>query len=346
MAEIGLIGGAALGAVFGELLKLVMDVADKTKAFKSELNGLRATLNALDEIVDDIVKLDGELNVVEEKLTDLLRGGKELVLKCSKIEGSKNIMMRPRHSNELIKFTDSLLKFFQINGQALLLREIKKNRVQMNQIMAKLNELNGLESTDETEVKLDSDGCEMTVINSMKKGWETVSGNIDPNQERLSGLLLINILSGKNLAVRDKYFKKSSDPYVKVQMGEQKAVTKVVKKNVNPEWNEALTFPITDTSLPIKLKVYDKDTVTRDDKMGDADINIGPFLKAVKMQSENHQSRTTITEVKPSRDNCLDEESCIFGCDGKVVQYMLLKLQNVECGLVDLQLHWIDPLRI
>ncbi|XP_059671011.1 uncharacterized protein LOC132316550 isoform X2 [Cornus florida] len=307
MAEIGLIGGAALGAVFGELLKLVMDVADKTKAFKSELNGLRATLNALDEIVDDIVKLDGELNVVEEKLTDLLRGGKELVLKCSKIEGSKNIMMRPRHSNELIKFTDSLLKFFQINGQALLLREIKKNRVQMNQIMAKLNELNGLESTDETEVKLDSDGCEMTVINSMKKGWETVSGNIDPNQ---------------------------------------KAVTKVVKKNVNPEWNEALTFPITDTSLPIKLKVYDKDTVTRDDKMGDADINIGPFLKAVKMQSENHQSRTTITEVKPSRDNCLDEESCIFGCDGKVVQYMLLKLQNVECGLVDLQLHWIDPLRI
>lgn len=33
----------------------------------------------------------------------------------------------------------------------------------------------------------------------------------------------------------------------------QKVKTRVVKKNINPEWNEDLTLSISDPSVPIKL---------------------------------------------------------------------------------------------
>uniref|UniRef100_A0A5B6YGX3 Putative ADP-ribosylation factor GTPase-activating protein AGD11 n=1 Tax=Davidia involucrata TaxID=16924 RepID=A0A5B6YGX3_DAVIN len=157
--------------------------------------------------------------------------------------------------------------------------------------------------------------------------------------EHLLGLLRIHVHRGVNLAVRDV---RSSDPYVIVRMGKQKLKTRVVKRNVNPEWNEDLTLSIADPNLPIKLSVYDKDTFTLDDKMGDAEFDIRPFLEAVKMRLESLPSGTIITRVKPSRENCLAEESYIIWGNGKVVQNMFLRLRNVECGEVELQLQWVD----
>ncbi|KAK4426541.1 protein C2-DOMAIN ABA-RELATED 4 [Sesamum alatum] len=157
--------------------------------------------------------------------------------------------------------------------------------------------------------------------------------------ENLLGLLRINVLRGINLAKRDAT---SSDPYVIVRMGKQKLKTRVVKKNVNPEWNEELTLSIADPSLPVKLQVYDKDTFSLDDKMGDAEFDIKPFLEAVKMHLENVPSGTIITKVKTTRENCLSEESSIVWENGKVIQHMFLRLRNVECGEIELQLQWID----
>ncbi|KAJ7960101.1 C2 domain containing protein [Quillaja saponaria] len=91
--------------------------------------------------------------------------------------------------------------------------------------------------------------------------------------ENLLGLLRIHVHRGVDLAVRDV---RSSDPYVVFKTGKQ-VKTRVVKKNTNPEWNEDLTLSIADPNLPIKLYVYDKDTFSLDDKMGDAEFEIGPF---------------------------------------------------------------------
>ncbi|KAK9271783.1 hypothetical protein L1049_002147 [Liquidambar formosana] len=159
------------------------------------------------------------------------------------------------------------------------------------------------------------------------------------SMENLLGLLRIHVHRGVNLAKRDV---RSSDPYVVVKMGKQKLKTRVVKKNVNPEWNDDLTLSIADPNLPIKLMVYDRDTFTLDDKMGDAEFDIGPFLKSLQMRLEGLPNGTIITRVQPSRANCLAEESCIIWMDGKVVQNMCLRLRNVECGEVELQLQWID----
>ncbi|KAL5570830.1 hypothetical protein UlMin_020427 [Ulmus minor] len=157
--------------------------------------------------------------------------------------------------------------------------------------------------------------------------------------ENWLGLLRIHIQRGVNLAVRDT---RSSDPYVVIKMGKQKLKTRVVKKNVNPEWDELLTLSISDENLPIKLFVYDKDTFSFDDKMGDAEFEIGPFFKALKTRFEGLQDGTIISKVQPNRQNCLAEESCIVFSNGEVVQNMVLRLRNVECGEIELQLHWID----
>lgn len=88
--------------------------------------------------------------------------------------------------------------------------------------------------------------------------------------------------------------------------------------------------------------VYDKDTFSLDDKMGDAEFEIGPFLAALKLRLEDLPSGTIVSRVEANRQNCLAEESRIMWIDGKVVQDMVLRLRNVECGEVELQLQWID----
>ncbi|CAO2816387.1 unnamed protein product [Amaranthus hypochondriacus] len=153
------------------------------------------------------------------------------------------------------------------------------------------------------------------------------------------GLLRVRVKRGINLAVRDV---KTSDPYVILRLGKQKLKTRVIKKSLNPEWNEDLTLCVTDPNEPIKLYVYDHDTFSLDDKMGDAEFDIRPFLDAVNMRLEGLPNGTVITKVKPDRKNCIAEESCIVWNEGKVIQNMFLRLRNVECGEIELQLQWID----
>lgn len=118
--------------------------------------------------------------------------------------------------------------------------------------------------------------------------------------------------------------------------------TRVVKKNLNPEWNEDLTFFAPDPNFPIKLFVYDKDRFSLDDPMGDAEFEIEQFLEALKFPLEDLPSGTIISRILPNRQNCLAKESDIVWTGGKLVQNMVLRLRNVECGEVELQLHWID----
>ncbi|KAI4319226.1 hypothetical protein MLD38_032853 [Melastoma candidum] len=157
--------------------------------------------------------------------------------------------------------------------------------------------------------------------------------------ESLLGLLRIHVKRGVNLAVRDV---NSSDPYVVVKMGSQRLKTRVIKKDVNPEWKEDLTLSVSDPSLSVKLTVYDHDTFTKDDKMGEAEFDIRPFIDALKMDLHCFPNGTVVTRIQPGRDNCLSEESCIVCNQGKAVQDMCLRLRNVECGEVEIQLQWID----
>ncbi|KAM7477983.1 hypothetical protein LguiA_026196 [Lonicera macranthoides] len=161
------------------------------------------------------------------------------------------------------------------------------------------------------------------------------------SMEGLLGLLRIRIKRGVNLAVQG--IPSSGDPYVVIKMGKQKLKTCVIRNVVNPEWNEDLTLFVVNPNLPIKLTVYDRDTFAMDDKMGEAEIPIKDFLRALKMNLDKYRSGTTFTRVLPSTTNCLAEESAVTWKDGYVVQEMCLRLKNdIERGEVELELNWIE----
>ncbi|KAL4578901.1 hypothetical protein LXL04_015032 [Taraxacum kok-saghyz] len=154
------------------------------------------------------------------------------------------------------------------------------------------------------------------------------------------GVLKIHVKRGVNLAVRDS---KASDPYVVVKTNKQRLKTRFVKKDCNPEWDEELDLPIHDPDLPVKLKVYDHDTFTLDDKMGYAEIDVKPILEALDTTKVNHHpSGTVVNKIQPSRTNFLAEESCITWEQGKIVQDLCLRLRMVERGLVEIHVTWID----
>ncbi|KAE8723985.1 auxin efflux carrier component 1-like [Hibiscus syriacus] len=155
----------------------------------------------------------------------------------------------------------------------------------------------------------------------------------------IMGLLRIHVKRGVNLAVRDV---RTSDPYIIFTMGNQTLKTRVIDMDVNPVWNEDLTLSITDPDMPIHLIVYDYDRFSMDDKMGDAEFSIKTFIQALRLDYADFPNGTILSKVQPCRTNCLAEESSIVLREGKVVQDLCLRLRNVECGEIELQLEWID----
>ncbi|MCD7463829.1 Protein C2-DOMAIN ABA-RELATED 7 [Datura stramonium] len=92
----------------------------------------------------------------------------------------------------------------------------------------------------------------------------------------------------------------------------------------------------------VRDKVYDKDTFTADDKMGDAKIDIKPYLEAINMGLEGLPDGVKVDRVQPNRDNCLSDESCVLWENGRMTQTMLLRLQHVECGEIEIQIELIN----
>ncbi|CAI9089624.1 OLC1v1024232C1 [Oldenlandia corymbosa var. corymbosa] len=153
------------------------------------------------------------------------------------------------------------------------------------------------------------------------------------------GMLKIKVLKGTNLAVRDML---SSDPYVVLTLGQQKAQTTVVKSNLNPVWDEDLMLSVPEHFGALKLEVYDHDTFSADDIMGEAEIDIQPMItSAMAFGDAGMFQNMQIGKWLKSHDNALIEDSTVNIIDGKVKQAVSLKLQNVESGEIELELEWM-----
>ena len=70
-------------------------------------------------------------------------------------------------------------------------------------------------------------------------------------------------------------------------------------------------------SILLFQAVYDNDTFTADDKTGEAEIDIRPYVECLRMGLENLPTGTVITRVQPSRTNCLSDESCCVWDNGR-----------------------------
>ncbi|XP_051124861.1 ADP-ribosylation factor GTPase-activating protein AGD12 [Andrographis paniculata] len=153
------------------------------------------------------------------------------------------------------------------------------------------------------------------------------------------GMVKIRVIKGTNLAIRDVL---SSDPYVVLTLGHQKVQTSVIKSNLNPIWNEELMLSVPQDYGPVKLQVFDQDTFSADDIMGEAEIDIQPMLtSATAFGDAGMLENMQIGKWLRSNDNALKEDSTVHIIDGKVKQEMSLQLKNVESGEIDLEIEWI-----
>ncbi|MBA0872343.1 hypothetical protein Goshw_011794, partial [Gossypium schwendimanii] len=76
--------------------------------------------------------------------------------------------------------------------------------------------------------------------------------------------------------------------------------------------------------------------------MGRAEIDLKPYIAALKMAKGLHNlpNNCALKRIKPSQNNCLSNESSIIWENGKITQDMRIKLKNVECGELLIQLDW------
>uniref|UniRef100_A0A0R0ETV0 C2 domain-containing protein n=1 Tax=Glycine max TaxID=3847 RepID=A0A0R0ETV0_SOYBN len=123
------------------------------------------------------------------------------------------------------------------------------------------------------------------------------------DNNNILGLLKLRIKRGINLAIRDA---RASDPYVVVNMGDQ--------------------------------TVYDKDTFSVDDKMGEAEIDLKPYVQCKQMGLGKLPNGCSLKRIQPDRTNYLAEESSCIWQNGKIVQEMFLRLRNVESGEILVEL--------
>ncbi|KAK4348109.1 hypothetical protein RND71_034448 [Anisodus tanguticus] len=153
------------------------------------------------------------------------------------------------------------------------------------------------------------------------------------------GILKVKVIKGTNLAIRDML---SSDPYVVLTLGKQKVQTTVVKSNLNPVWNEEVILSVPQDYGAVKLQVFDHDTFSADDIMGEAEIDIQPMItSAMAFGDAGMFGNMQIGKWLKSNDNALLNDSTVKIVDGKVKQEVNLKLQNVESGELELELEWI-----
>ena len=89
-------------------------------------------------------------------------------------------------------------------------------------------------------------------------------------------------------------------------------------------------------------QVYDYDTFSADDIMGEAELDIQPLItSAMAFGDPEMFGDMQIGKWLKSHDNPLIDDSIINIVDGKVKQEVQIKLQNVECGELELEMEWL-----
>ncbi|XP_028323587.1 myoferlin [Gouania willdenowi] len=85
------------------------------------------------------------------------------------------------------------------------------------------------------------------------------------------------------------------DPYLEMSFAGKKLHTKTIEKNANPEWNQILHLQVKFPSMCecIKLTLYDKDRVTRDDAIGTTFLN----LRQMSSSGGEFEGSNAVSEV-------------------------------------------------
>ncbi|XP_021836703.1 synaptotagmin-5 isoform X2 [Spinacia oleracea] len=157
-----------------------------------------------------------------------------------------------------------------------------------------------------------------------------------------NGLIELVLIEGKDLVAAD--LRGTSDPYVKVQYGNETRRTKVVYKTVNPTWNQTFEFP--DDGSPLELQVRDHNAILSSSSIGNCTVEYQRLppnelsdkwipLQGVK-KGEIHVQvirRVPDQQKRPSLDS--DSLSNRAHAISDQMKEMLMKLESVVEGKED-----------
>lgn len=109
----------------------------------------------------------------------------------------------------------------------------------------------------------------------MSYGYQNEAQRI---QSLNSQRLVIRIIEARGLKAGD--FNGTSDPFVEVRIKNQTQhyKTKTIRKTTSPFWNEEFVFTNFSPADYLTLKVYDYDTITNNDLLGEIEVPIGQIL--------------------------------------------------------------------
>lgn len=82
----------------------------------------------------------------------------------------------------------------------------------------------------------------------------------------IGSILTVHVVEARDLKPMD--VDGTSDPYVSIEIENQRIETNYKKSTLSPVWNESFTFEIAHGKDPLKVTVWDKDTFGNDDFEG------------------------------------------------------------------------------
>lgn len=136
-------------------------------------------------------------------------------------------------------------------------------------------------------------------------------------------LLLVRVIEARCLPAMD--LNGLSDPYVRLQLGKQRGKTKVIRKNLNPVWDENFRFVVGDLGDELTISVLDEDKYFSDDFVGQVKVPLWKVLDAenltlgtawYQLQPKNKKSKIKECgeirlHISLSQKNTFDETSTI-----------------------------------
>ncbi|KAH1208784.1 C2 and GRAM domain-containing protein [Glycine max] len=114
--------------------------------------------------------------------------------------------------------------------------------------------------------------------------------------------LVVRVIEAKNLPPTDP--NGLSDPYVRLQLGKHRFRTKVIKKCLNPKWDEEFSFRVDDLNEELVISVMDEDKFFNDDFVGQLKVPI-----SIVFEEEIKSLGTAWYSLQPKSKKSKNKES-------------------------------------